>query len=139
MHSESRFHAVDRTLCALPVPAQQFRWSGPLRQFLKQLHVLDQEIADNVADVPTLLLRDAFQTLLQLAVEVDRQTYARSLPVKLASLRFGNVVMWLHRSSPRYCAVSLRSARRTEIKRIFALVSRPPSFSSRKVRHTASD
>src|ERR1017187_1879835 len=109
-----------------------------LRQFLQQLHVLDQEIAHDFADIPALLQRDALQTLLQLAVKVDRQTYARFLPVKLASLRLGKVVMWLHCSSPRYCAVSFRSARRAEIKRIFALASRPDSSSSRKVWHTTS-
>src|SRR6267154_2701501 len=37
---------------------------------------------------------------------------------------------------PWYCAASLRSARRAEIKRIFALVSRPAFLSSRNVWHT---
>jgi hypothetical protein len=56
---------------------------------LKQLYVLVQEIAYNVADVPALLQRDTFQTLLQLAVKIDRQAYACALAVELASLRLG--------------------------------------------------
>src|ERR1039458_5921888 len=67
-------------------PLRLCRRSNPdqLRQFLQQLHVLDQEIAHDFADIPALLQRDALQTLLQLAVKVDRQTYARFLPAKLA-------------------------------------------------------
>src|ERR1039458_2471170 len=92
-------------------PLRLCRRSNPdqLRQFLQQLHVLDQEIAHDFADIPALLQRDALQTLLQLAVKVDRQTYARFLPAKLASLRLGKVVMWLHcqaeRKSPYTTAV----------------------------------
>src|SRR5450432_1784477 len=36
-----------------------------------------------------------------MVVEVDRQAQARSLPVKLASLRFGKVIVWLPGSGPR--------------------------------------
>src|SRR5271157_2881549 len=73
---------------------------GQSRQFFQQLHVFEQEIAHNIAEIAALLLRDPLQTFLQLAVKVDRQTHARSLPVKFASLRLGKVVMWLHCSSP---------------------------------------
>ena len=43
-------------------------------QFLQQLHILGQEIAHNLVEILALLLRDALQTLLQLAVKVNRQT-----------------------------------------------------------------
>src|SRR5450432_3516158 len=36
-----------------------------------------------------------------MVVEIDRQAQARSLPVKLASLRFGKVIVWLPGSGPR--------------------------------------
>jgi len=61
-------------------------------QFLQQFHILGQELAHNLAKIPALFLRDAFQTLLQLAVKLNRQTQG-SLAAKLASLRFGKVVM----------------------------------------------
>jgi hypothetical protein len=69
-------------------------------QFLQQLHILGQEIAHHLVEILALLLRDAFQTLLQLAVKVNRQTQACSLAVKLASLRFGKVVISLQSSVP---------------------------------------
>jgi len=52
-------------------------------QFLEQLHILGQEIAHNLAEFPAILMRDAFQTLLQLAVKVNRQTQACSLAENL--------------------------------------------------------
>jgi hypothetical protein len=73
--------------------------------------------------------------LLQLAAKVDRKTQARFFTVRFPSLRFGEVIKWLHSLGPRYCAVSPRSARRAEIKRIFALASRPAPLFSRNVWH----
>ena len=61
-------------------------------QFLEQLHILGQEIAHNLVKILALLLRDAFQTLLQLYVKVNRQAQGCSLAAKFASLRFGKVV-----------------------------------------------
>jgi hypothetical protein len=46
-----------------------------------------------VRRVPALLVGDELQTLLQLAVKVNRQTQECSLTVTLASLRFGKVAM----------------------------------------------
>ena len=61
--------------------------SSRLSQLLQQVHILDQEVAHNVADITAVLLGDTFQTLLQLAVKVDRQAQARFLPEELAALR----------------------------------------------------